>query len=353
MNLKKSVSALIATALFLSALSAQTIILQSSEEESHEKWFSIEPVFSIRNGYLGEYVLLKDPIYSDNKLSYLEWQIKNELMAGIMAEGGYKKTVFSLSANFGFPQSSGIVMDSDWLNNLRAEYGSEGITSTSGYNYKTNYSESDNYIDYDFDINVKAGWKFEPKSFVSITPSLGFSYSQTKFSAKGGWALYGNKNGTEYYYAWNDNDPGHNYTPPMGSSNKTVLEYHREQAIVWLGADFLFKLPAGFFVNAGAFTAPYSYTFNTDEHPQKDIIYVDICEGWFAAWKFNLTAGLSITPQFSVSGTFDYFLLTQITGDSYSKSTSAKTYTHHTVQMGGADAQIYSFSLSAKYKIER
>jgi outer membrane protease len=350
MNLKKSVSALIATALFLSALSAQTIILQSSDEESHEKWFSIEPVFSIRNGYLGEYVLLKDPIYSDNKLSYLEWQIKNELMAGIKAEGGYKKTVFSLSANFGFPQSSGIVMDSDWFNNDSAS-----VASTSGYNYKTHYSESDNNIDYDFDINIKAGWKFKPAGFVSIIPSLGFSYSQTKFTAKEGWNKYGKEiAGTGSPYS-----PSSEAAVSSFAGLGTVLEYHREQSIVWLGADFQFTLPDNFFINAGLWAAPYSYTFNTDNHPYSEVrgfqgvYFVDICDGWFSAWKFNLSTGLNFTKKLSASLNIEYFLLTQITGDSYTKNYEEKTYTHHTVQMGGADAQTYTLSLSAKYKIEK
>ncbi len=301
--------------------------------------------FNVKNGHLGEYVLLKDPVYSDNKLSYLEWQIKNELCAGIDITGNVKNVEFSLGGNFGFPQNSGIVMDSDWLNNSTAN-----VTATSGYDYKTNYSESDNLIDYDFKISLKAEWKFEVKSWILILPGIGFDYSQIKFTAKDGWASYGkdffNGEETEFYYPWNDSS--NNWHPTLSG---TVLEYKREQTFIWFGTDFKFTPINKLCINIGTWIAPYTYTFNEDKHPLNEQIYVDICTGWFSAWNFTLDAGYKINSHLYVGANFDYFILTQITGKSYQKSYSDTTYQYLTAQNGGADAKIYSFGLNVKVKI--
>ena len=160
-----------------------------------------EPWFGLKSGQLDELVFLKSSDYSDDKLSELNWEINHEYYAGIKLNGGFRNFFSETSFFAGIPSKVGGMKDSDWLN--------VKITGAEDYQYKTNYSESDNYLRYDFSYDLKLGYIFnlpELKSLeISIKPFLGFQYKDIKFDGKNGndllRAVYaeaerGKKNGT-------------------------------------------------------------------------------------------------------------------------------------------------------------
>ena len=165
---------------------------------------SVEPLIGIKNGQVNEYVFLKESNYDCDKLSELNWEIKNEFYSGLKLNGGYKNVFLEAGFTAGFPMECGTMKDSDWLNNNSAS-----VTKTSGHDYKTHYSESDNYIDYDISASLKTGYSFKlpelKKISTKISPFFEFEYQLFKFTAKNGTAWYGNET-DGYYAAWNDEE---------------------------------------------------------------------------------------------------------------------------------------------------
>ena len=77
---------------------------------------NLEQSFGFKNGHLGEYVLIKKPNYSDDKLSYLNWEVKNQFYTNIALNGSYKDLLFSSDFSVSFDKpNTGIVIFSAFL----------------------------------------------------------------------------------------------------------------------------------------------------------------------------------------------------------------------------------------------
>ena len=124
---------------------------------------SIEPLFGIRYGELGEYYYENQTNYDTNKVSELEWEYKPVFYIGAQISGGWKGISASTYIKVGIPKKSGLMTDSDWLNNSPFYVSAENAKKTQ--NYKTNYTESDNYLKTNINWGIKAGYTFSPFSF--------------------------------------------------------------------------------------------------------------------------------------------------------------------------------------------
>lgn len=341
----------IITALILSlTCSAFAGITFQQDQQGYqaEKFLSVNPVFGFKNGTLGEYVFLTDPAkasdtgkVTDDKLSYLEWQIKNEFYAGLNIDASFKKIYVGASLNLGFPGKSGKVFDSDWLN-IQKEDGNGIITATKEQqSWKTSFSKHDNQLDYDFFTHIKAGYTFEPLSFFKIVPSAGLSYSRIKFTAKDGPYWYGEFKDTCY----------EKYTTATKSvtGNGIALEYQREQTAMLLGVNFLFNTPFKTVFNLGINSYPFVYTFNRDNHHGTNVTYVDICSDFFPMWNFSLDVSYQVTTHISVNLWGSYTMLNPIRGNAYENQLNGNSYTRQTGVKGGADSNSFEISLGAKY----
>ncbi len=335
-----SVMLLSATAI----LSAEVITdWENSESKHYESGFhlAIEPVFAIKNGYLGEHVLLKSPSMSsdtnkvpDNQLSYLEWDIKNQLNFGTNLYFDYKKVFFARTGlTFASTQNSGSIEDSDWLNiqsNTLAVY----------QNYKTNFSKHDNKLNYGFALNLETGFAIDSIPYTRLKPYAGIDFSKIKFSAYDGWYQYG-KSDSYGYKEWTTGD--------KTNSTGNILDYYREQTVFWLGTDFDFSLPADTTLTIGGAAAVYTYTFNRDEHPARSTTFTDICNDYFKAWKFNAAVDKKITAKLSATLKANYFILNLMKGKSYKKTSAGSKYTFIPEQWGGVSAQTLDVSFGLKY----
>lgn len=304
---------------------------------------SVEPLIGVKNGQVNEYVFLKESNYDCDKLSELNWEIKNEFYSGLKLNGGYKNVFLEAGFTAGFPLECGTMKDSDWLNNNSSE-----VTKTSEHDYKTNYSESDNYIDYDISASLKTGYSFKlpelKKISTKISPFFEFEYQLFKFTAKNGTAWYGN--GTDgYYAAWNDEE---NRSIKYFSGD--VISYKRQNFIFWLGGSIAFNLPKDFSVGAGFKFSPFVYSESIDCHHLRGLYFLDIVSDFCSLFNYNFNTEYKIDSKKSICLNADYLYMKTLRGKSYS-SDSQKWSKDNELEdsEGGADQHCFNISLSFKY----
>lgn len=304
---------------------------------------SVEPLIGIKNGQVNEYVFLKESNYDCDKLSELNWEIKNEFYSGLKLNGGYKNVFLEAGFTAGLPLKCGTMKDSDWLNNNSSE-----VTKISGHDYKTSYSESDNYIDYDISANLKTGYSFKlpelKKISTKISPFFEFEYQLFKFTAKNGTAWYGSK--TEgYYAAWNDEE---NRSIEYFSGD--VISYKRQNFIFWLGGSIAFNLPKDFSVGAGFKFSPFVYSESIDCHHLRGLYFLDIVSDFCSLFNYNFNTEYKIDSKKSICLNADYLYMKTLRGKSYSSDSQKWSKdTELKDSEGGADQHCFNISLSFKY----
>lgn len=304
---------------------------------------SVEPLIGVKNGQVNEYVFLKEANYDCDKLSELNWEIKNEFYSGLKLNGGYKNVFLEAGFTAGFPLKCGTMKDSDWLNN------NSSVTKTSGHDYKTNYSESDNYIDYDISASLKTGYSFKlpelKKIGTKISPFFEFEYQLFKFTAKNGTAWYGNEtNG--YYAAWNDEEKR-----SIKYFSGDVISYKRQNFIFWLGGSIAFNLPKDFSVGAGFKFSPFVYSESIDCHHLRGLYFLDIVSDFCSLFNYNFNTEYKIDSKKSICLNADYIYMKTLRGKSYSSDSQKWSKDNELKDSeSGADQHCFNISLSFKYK---
>lgn len=304
---------------------------------------SVEPLIGVKNGQVNEYVFLKESNYDCDKLSELNWEIKNEFYSGLKLNGGYKNVFLEAGFTAGFPMKCGTMKDSDWLNNNSSE-----VTKTSGHDYKTNYSESDNYIDYDISASLKTGYSFKlpelKKIGTKISPFFEFEYQLFKFTAKNGTAWYGSET-DGYYAAWNDEE---NRSIKYFSGD--VISYKRQNFIFWLGGSIAFNLPKDFSVGAGFKFSPFVYSESIDCHHLRGLYFLDIVSDFCSLFNYNFNTEYKIDSKKSICLNADYLYMKTLRGKSYSSDSQKWSKDNELKDSeGGADQHCFNISLSFKY----
>ena len=307
---------------------------------------SVEPLIGIKNGQVNEYVFLKESNYDCDKLSELNWEIKNEFYSGLKLNGSYKNVFLEADFTAGFPLKCGTMKDSDWLNNSPSE-----VTKTSGHDYKTCYSESDNYIDYDISASLKTGYSFKlpelKKISAKISPFFEFEYQLFKFTAKNGTGWYGNAI-DGYYAAWNDEAEANR---EIINFSGDVISYKRQNFIFWLGSSIDFKLPKNFSVGAGFKFSPFVYSESIDCHYLRDLYFLDIVSDFCSLFNCNFNTEYKIDSKKSICLNADYLYMKTLRGKSYSSNSQRWSKNNELEDSeGGANQQCFNISLSFKYK---
>ncbi|MBQ9205779.1 MAG: omptin family outer membrane protease [Treponema sp.] len=302
---------------------------------------SVEPLFGMKWGQIDEYVFCNNCEYDDDKWSELNWEIKPELYYGLKIRGGWKGFFEETHFMAGIPMETGIMHDSDWQN---VQY-----SGLADYQYKTSYSKSDNYLDYDFIFGFKGGYEFKIKEIFKIKPAVAFDYQNIKFTAKNGIAWYG-ESSNGYYKPYYTATP-ETFKNMLQNYNGQDISYKRVAYYFWLGSNFSVDLPYHFIVNTEFFISPYLYMESFDSHLLRGTDFADRTPGNFAAFKWNLGAEYKITERHSILLNAQYFYMRVLRGDDFMKTASSKTYKKATDADGGAGAKYFDISLSYRFTI--
>lgn len=309
--------------------------------------FSVEPLFGLKNGVVDEYVYKLDCSYPDNKWSELNWDIKDELYGGIKLNGSFKNIFLETSFTAAIPKSSGITKDSDWRNIEKS--------NAENYQYKTHYSESDNYIDYDIGAKVKAGYEFkllqDKKVKLSLKPFAEFQYENFQFTTKDGTAWYGSET-NDYWYSWDD--VSHRTVKKLSDEsnyNGKSISYQRQNLIIWLGSDFKVELPKNFTVLAGFKVSPYLYSESIDSHYLRSLYFLDVTPGYFSVFDANLGVEYTLTKKQSFILGAEGFYTKTLEGDDYINNIKKWYINKKSKDADGGSAQRYiNITFAYKYR---
>lgn len=302
--------------------------------------FSIAPVGGIRSGQIDEYVFLKECDYESDKLSELNWNFGSEYYAGGRIGAKWNYIFFNGEFIFGFPMKVGSMCDSDWLN--------ADAKNAADYQYKTNWSHHDNYLEGDFSFSVKCGFEVNVVensclSF-SISPFIGFEYDKIKFSGENGYAWYGNsRNG--YYLPYTDEDRTE-YT-----FDGKVISYERRTFLSWLGGEGKIEFSKAIAFSLGFQFSPFVYAESIDTHWSKKMMYGDKTPGFFSAFRWHASQSIFLGGHSYLNLSARWLYVGVLRGDSYSKSISGSYYTKDETCDGGAGEFFFDISLSYEIRI--
>ena len=252
--------------------------------------FSASSGLEILYGTGYEYVL--DP-YTGGKVSELDWGIDPIVALSSSASARWRDTEFSLSCAAGIPGNSGIITDSDWLN--------EGTGYT---NRKTNYSESSAVSERLIDLSLTLGQVFEPSYGSSLKLFAGYRYFDIAWSAHGGWLQYADN-------ITNANPPYDPYTTgPKTTLYGLLSTYEQQYTAVIVGLSGNFKLSSRFAIEGSVQFSPAVYCTAVDNHILRSVTFTDTMSGGLLFepelafdWTPTRVFGLSLSVKYtSISG---------------------------------------------------
>ena len=309
--------------------------------------FSLAPKYAFQNGRLDELVLYKN----GKKLSELNWDIKEQSLLGFNATIGWEMLLIETDCMWGFPKSSGMMLDSDWQN-------------TSDYSMKTNYSESDNSIDSSYNLNVRLGVNIKTWDFLHIIPYAGVSYSRIKFSADGGTFWYGDAD-SQAVYAYGSDWQSHlsefsnvSYNSPSAvtgsfDSYGEVITYERETYDYFLGAkaNFTFLTRFTAFLDFGF--SVFTQINSIDHHILRDgttapAYFFDEMSGFLKS--FTLASGMDVKiwKGLSCGAGFKYTYIAQLKGTDKGRRDRENQYVLLDAD-AGASGYFYNVELFVRY----
>lgn len=273
---------------------------EKAKKENPQKtlgWnFCIEPIFGIRFGKEGEIVWANNSKTGElYKLSELEWEYSPAWYLGGKIFANYKRFEITSTSKFFMTTNCGTMKDSDWLQDT---YYGTGNTSI-----RTNYSESENYINDAFDLELSFSFKFYPTHFITLRPKISASYQRIKFGAVGGTLWYGNDengvafNQTNYmgaYYSY-DSD---NATVAEIEDGKSVIKYDTRNIYLWTGIQTDFIPNKKIVLSLALEAAPILYMLSYDSHILTGVDYK----------QYSISVFFAVRPSFSASFSFNDFI---------------------------------------------
>jgi hypothetical protein len=307
-----------------------------NKKSSTDFHFSFSPLFDFKYGTIREYVFLNNCTYSNDKLSELDWDLKPMVQLGVNANGGWKGILLSGYIEGAVPNRSGTMADSDWFNVKTSDL--------ANYQYKTHYSESDNYVDSCMNCGVRLGYNFTLPFSIELYPFGAFDYEYINFMSKDGTNWYGlptTSGGHTYYSPYTDESNRTSET--MDGKN---VGYTRYSYFTWIGLQAAYTLKNKFKFDASFQTAPYVYCQSMDEHYLTGSTYIDVTSGTFCAFKYATSASYIFNKRYSLNLAVSYFTLNTIRGNSYQKYGSS--YVRLTSTDGGADENYFCASIYLK-----
>ena len=157
------------------------------------------------NGKTGEHLYTYD---TEERVSYLRWQIKNIPIVIVNFSHSFENLEFSLGGkrNIG-SKKSGRMRDYDWYTSAE-----DGVDAKY-YGNLSNFSDNYNKIDKLLSIDANAKYWFRHSENFKSAPIIGFKYDEFKFHGYGGIQYNYNPDGTLHSsFSTGDSSGGVEYT---------------------------------------------------------------------------------------------------------------------------------------------
>ena len=321
--------------LFITVALAALSVPCAAETNWH---LAVEPLFGMKWGQVDEYVYERATDGDYEKLSELNWEIKNACFYGVNVSGGYKRLYGDLHCSSVLRGDSGIMADSDWMD-------LNGI--------KTTYSESENSITQAFTFAIDVEYHFTPTRTLMLAPTAAFEYKTISFEARNGKGWYGHL--ASPHVAWNDASAVYY---PEGSL--CGIDYKRDVYQCLFGVAVAYKPVERLRLTGTITVVPYAYTLSYDTHYSNTAAtegtdYAD--EVTFIFRRFKATTGcfFLLNKRWEFGLTISGFYARESDGDNYQKKHNESLYTNITAQndteKGGAGAWELSAALSCRFNI--
>ncbi|MBP5520185.1 MAG: omptin family outer membrane protease [Treponema sp.] len=147
--------------------------------------------FELMNGQINEYVFERECLNTNNKLSELDWDIKNIPVFSAKADFDIKKYIhLDISCAIGIAKESGDIQDFDWLNSVGGPQGNFPEWKKHDPTELTNYSKHDNFLDQYMVYSLCFGANIYLPAKIKITPFLQYQYNFISFTGTDGYRTY-------------------------------------------------------------------------------------------------------------------------------------------------------------------
>lgn len=328
-------------------LLAATFLLSLSAFAGDLFHFSVAPGFGVLNGQIDEYVLAKSSYVEGNKLSELNWEIKNIPYASIKADFWLWETLaVGGQGRYAIPLKSGKMYDRDWRNIstpenyfLFVDFSNDSLT---------NYSESDNYMNEHWEYSGYLALKTPIINSTNLAFKIQAQYSYYSFTARGGNANYGNKFGLSAYYpvGYVDEDGDPQFTE-FSLGKNDVISYEQERIFSWLGVELDTKVIPFTWLRLAAYTAPFIKISGLDTHHLTDMRYLDRTKGQ-GGLKAEAELSLRFTKHFEIGAMGTYMSIPLTSGETYQKNIiSVSKMLLDPNYLGGTSSTLWDATLNA------
>lgn len=177
---------------FLAFLTLFFLLNRVYAEKSQKKDYlkmKITPEVYLMNGMINEYVFSSSCLNTGNKLSELQWDIKNVPVIKLNADFDILDYLFTgLTGAFVIPYSSGNMQDYDWLNSTTARWRNDDPCAL------TNYSKHNNKINKCLSLSILLGGNIYLPVEIKLTPYVGYLYEFIGFDGTDGFHIYKSNN---------------------------------------------------------------------------------------------------------------------------------------------------------------
>ena len=295
---------------------------------------AVEPRLGVTYGAVGEYLYMQKSDGTWKKNSYLEWEEKTLVTAGLGIFGGYKGVSLKVYGDIAFPLRCGDMYDSDWKLDARPDV-------------KTNYSVHENTATLNVTTGVVLSYDVTPAERVIISPAAEASYAYKSFEARNGYGWYGDT------VAWDD--PAAHYYPD-GKYILGAIDYQCHLFQVFAGLQATFLLTERLSLQAGAFVLPYAYTYVEDCHytnkkRTEGRYYVDIVHTHFTRYKGFVSCAYQLNQWLALGITVTGLAGDTEKGSLYDEAPDTKKIYRSKGYQSGFSLSALSVSLSANIRI--
>ena len=274
-----------------------------------------QPHFGLTRGHLHEEYF--DNFESHRLLSQLVWD-RNFFTYGAKIGTSYKRFHADFDFTAGIPSKSGLMTDSDFMNDSQPEM-------------KTSFSTGDNQLYHSYDFDLSFSFDFYPfsspenKLFI-LSPLIGLQYQYDSFERDGGEGWYGeyNQSSDHKHHWWYDEEAKHYpHTYWNSEKNRYVTQklggitYRRHTFYTWTGFSFLCNVNSHLSVNFSAALSPFTFYSATDIHYPSATEYFGQQFVYFKALKFALASSYSFTKHIAINLNSSITVFPETKGDYY------------------------------------